>query len=317
MKELEKADLIQRQARPGGQTSLTYITAYLQSDDESASQASLSDEPQDGGAVQLSADISTREPCVTTAYQAVPAAPQSTSLAQPPVFFAPSQEIDSDRSGRSTMISHTVKSQSLINHSGIGGGDICKPTSKGSVDSVETEVARILQDEDVQDPDTVIELHDKPVEDLRAISGYLDKQTNIRCRPGLFVWLARQDFGARLRAGRRPGYGQRHKRQQQPSCVTDDACKYPMPIQHSELVSPELCRVWQQALHYLKLMLPECEYSTWFVPIALVALDNNLAFIATPNIFVRQQVEQVYQAHLEEALSRVFDRAITLQAVID
>src|SRR5919199_665488 len=43
MKELERADLIRRQPRPGGQTSLTYITAYL-APDPAAAAAAVEDE---------------------------------------------------------------------------------------------------------------------------------------------------------------------------------------------------------------------------------------------------------------------------------
>jgi hypothetical protein len=42
----------------------------------------------------------------------------------------------------------------------------------------------------------------RPAEELRAVQGYLDHQTNVRDRSGLFVWLTERAFGAELLAGR-------------------------------------------------------------------------------------------------------------------
>jgi hypothetical protein len=42
----------------------------------------------------------------------------------------------------------------------------------------------------------------RPAAQLRAVQGYLDHQTNVRDRSGLFVWLNERAFGAELLAGR-------------------------------------------------------------------------------------------------------------------
>jgi hypothetical protein len=42
----------------------------------------------------------------------------------------------------------------------------------------------------------------RPLDELRAVQGYLNHQTNVRDRAGLFVWLNERAFGAELLAGR-------------------------------------------------------------------------------------------------------------------
>ena len=83
-----------------------------------------------------------------------------------------------------------------------------------------------------------------------------------------------------------------------------------------EPVHPELADVWHRALNHLSPALPKDAYETWIKPTTLVVLEDGLAVVGTPNIFVRQEVEQCYKAHLEAALSQVCDRPIVLQAVI-
>ena len=96
----------------------------------------------------------------------------------------------------------------------------------------------------------------------------------------------------------------------------DDPRKYLLPDHRGESVQPELADVWHRALNHLRQALPKDAYETWIKPTALLVLEDGLAVVGTPNVFVRQEVEQCYKAHLEAALSQVCERPIVLQTVI-
>ena len=74
---------------------------------------------------------------------------------------------------------------------------------------------------------------------------------------------------------------------------------------------------WQQVLYQLEREVPHAEFMTWLKPTALLAIDGDEAVVATPNIFVRQEVEAHYQARLEVALHRVFRRPLAVLLVIE
>ena len=78
----------------------------------------------------------------------------------------------------------------------------------------------------------------------------------------------------------------------------------------------ELMTRWQQALDQLRQQLERQAYETWIAPNQLLIVEDDLAILGTPNIFVRQEVEHHYTAELEAALSQSYGRPMTLQAVI-
>lgn len=313
MKELEQADLIQRKPRPGGQTSLTYITVFLESNvgvEPRSIQALCHDDADEALHAADEAPSNTLPPFA----EQIALSLSSVEPSHSPVFFGSEQEITVDRCAGSDVILHTVKSQELKDLNGYGGGFNQSTRSETDVDD---EIVMLLKDEDVHDSDAIIELRTKPIAELQALSQYLDKQTNVLCRPGLFVWLARQDFGAKLLAGRRQHKDQHCKgRRKQSNGTNAEAGRFLYPEVEREPVSAELAELWQKVLDQVSLTLPKDMFNVWISPTSLVAFEDNLAVVTTPNIFVRQQIEQLYQAHLEEALSRVCERPIMLQAVI-
>jgi chromosomal replication initiation ATPase DnaA len=58
-------------------------------------------------------------------------------------------------------------------------------------------------------------------------------------------------------------------------------------------------------------------FEVWIKPTTLVLLEEALAVVTTPNIFVRQELELHYKEHLESALSSVCGRRIVVEAAID
>ena len=63
--------------------------------------------------------------------------------------------------------------------------------------------------------------------------------------------------------------------------------------------------------------VPHEEFCVWLKHTALLAIVGDEAVVATPNLFVRQEVEAHYRAVLETALHRVFDRRLAVLLVIE
>jgi len=73
---------------------------------------------------------------------------------------------------------------------------------------------------------------------------------------------------------------------------------------------------WRQVLDQLRQQLDRQAYDTWIAWNQLLLVEDDLAVVGTPNVFVREEVEQHYAAHIEAALSQSYGRPMTLQAVI-
>jgi hypothetical protein len=156
----------------------------------------------------------------------------------------------------------------------------------------------------VCDPDAVADLQQKPLADLRALSNYLDKQTNIQCRPGLFVWLARHDFGAQLLAGR-------HQRVAR-GCPR----ALPPPPTVEPPRNPALATVWEAVQQQLGQILPPEDFATWVAPTTLQAIEGQDIVLGTPNVFVRQELEGRFQAPLVAALEVVLGHPVAVHLII-
>jgi len=80
---------------------------------------------------------------------------------------------------------------------GVNGG-----TDIFDITTVDQEIRTIIDDETITTDRGKRIVAARPAEELRAVQGYLDHQTNVRDRSGLFVWLNERQFGAELLAGR-------------------------------------------------------------------------------------------------------------------
>jgi chromosomal replication initiator protein len=74
--------------------------------------------------------------------------------------------------------------------------------------------------------------------------------------------------------------------------------------------------VWEAALGNLQVQIPRNEFDTWIKPTSLVAVEDTLAIVGTPNIFVRQELEGRYVAPITDALSTILGYTVELQVVI-
>jgi predicted transcriptional regulator len=225
-------------------------------------------------------------------------------------------------------------------HLNLGSGG--KHYAPGSC-STAPDVIRILEQEGVHEFYLAPVLRQRPVAELTAISRYLDTQHNVRDRAKLFAALACRDFGAQLLAGRKQQAPQRRVKHPIPA-RSDDHLKYVSGslapyIQgggapHAESVpaasdTPTLsalahpdpsgtaeAHVWQQIRDQLRHALPASEFMTWFDQAVLLDLDARRAVIGTPNIFVREHVEEHYQDCLGAAFQALYGPGVRVQVVI-
>lgn len=68
--------------------------------------------------------------------------------------------------------------------------------------NIDPDIRAIIADEAINTINGQHIVAARPLDELRAVQGYLDKQTNVRDRAGLFVWLNERQFGAELLTGR-------------------------------------------------------------------------------------------------------------------
>jgi hypothetical protein len=74
---------------------------------------------------------------------------------------------------------------------------------------------------------------------------------------------------------------------------------------------------WDAVLQRLRDSIPGEEFETWIAPLTLVMLEGELAVIATPNIFVRNEVRERYAVTVTAALASEIGRPCQIELVID
>ena len=75
-------------------------------------------------------------------------------------------------------------------------------------------------------------------------------------------------------------------------------------------------QIWQAALGDLQVQMARNEFDTWIKPTALLALEDKLAIVETPNIFVRQELEGRYLASIIQTLTTILGYSVQVQVVI-
>jgi hypothetical protein len=217
-------------------------------------------------------------------------------------------------------------------HLSFGGGR----DSRATATPPDREVTQILEQEGVTEFFLAGKLAQKSIDELRAVSAYLNRQRNVEDRAKLFAWLVSRDFGAQLLSGTHE-----RRRKQRPKAATD-AQKYlsgelayliqganmapppatppdapaPQPEAQAEPPSATLTQTWQQVLDALRQALPAQEFLTWFSDAALVDLTPERAVVGVPNIFARDTLTQCYQAQIAQALHASCGRSVPVQIEI-
>lgn len=237
--ELVKAMLIRRKPRPGGQTTLTIVSAL---DSYDAAQA----------------DSACAQP--TPPYHVVPetTAPDDAARPPAPLFFVPKQRITPAPAASAPLIPHTIKRQKLKS---FDVGCTEKPSDATGPQVLTNAVTAALLQAGLTDPQIINELHAEPLGEIEAIIGYVARQRHIDNPPGLIVTLARNHAGAALvrrshrgvLAGRQRGVAHHS-----PSVTLREPTEQPGTLQlRAQLqaaVAPELWEVWFRDIHLLDIM---------------------------------------------------------------
>ncbi len=208
-------------------------------------------------------------------------------------------------------------------HLTVGGGD-----ATSSTDGQGDATAELLQREGVNDYYLTPAIDRTAFSELQAISGYLDRQRNVRDRPRLFAWLARRGFGAQLLNGRArsaqdcrpPARHQGQRKHRAADAGTAGGSASPTAAWRAEMPptgdAAELRRTWTQILAHLQPMLPPDVFATWFADTALLALEER-AVVGTPQVFARDVLLSEYLPLLQQAVQAVVHRFVEVVVVID
>ncbi|GAC1553148.1 MAG: hypothetical protein NVS2B7_29110 [Herpetosiphon sp.] len=91
------------------------------------------------------------------------------------------------------------------------------------------------------------------------------------------------------------------------------------PDRFSDALSPDSSAyddIWRSCLQRCSVAIPPAECETWLRPCTIIDLDHINVVVATPNIFVRQQVQSQYHSALAAAVREVTGRDLQLILVI-
>ncbi len=77
-----------------------------------------------------------------------------------------------------------------------------------------------------------------------------------------------------------------------------------------------LAELWSGALRSVQPRVSPSDWETWLKPTVLLDVGEGEAIIGTPNIFVRQEVEQHYADVLQEVLQDALCRQVGITVVI-
>ncbi|HEY0602080.1 MAG TPA: DnaA N-terminal domain-containing protein [Herpetosiphonaceae bacterium] len=314
--KLVRAGLIRRQ-RQFATSSRTYITAY--------------DPPLLDAETAAPADERAPEPALMRDQAEADPGPVDQGTTPEVISF---RRIDAPTFG-ADLPRDSIK----VQHLNPGGGGV---TALRKHQPIAPEIRHLLEREGVSTFYLAPQLQQQPIEELRAVSRYLDQQHNVRDRARLFAALAVGGFGGLLLAGRVPQRPVQAKHRSDRAAQVQgthpqDHLKYvsgalapyiqgnttphesaavpadpgPQTMQ-AELSSPTR-QTWQQVLATLGHVLPASEIATWFADACLLQLHDGQAVIGTSNIFAREKLTNCYQAQIAQALAAHCGRSVQVQ----
>lgn len=313
---LVRAGLIRRQ-RQFATSSRTYLTAY--------------DPPLLDAEAEAPADERTPEPAVM----------RDQAEADPgPVDQGSTPEVVSFRRTDAPTFGADLPRDSIkVQHLNPGGGGVGIFRKN---QAIAPEIRHLLEREGVHGFYLAPQIQQQPIEELHAVSRYLDQQHNVRDRARLFAALAVGGFGALLLAGRAPQRSPhvKHRSGRAPQAQgthVNTHLKYVSgalaPYIQGSTAPPEsaaapadpdpqvvqavppspIRQTWQQALAALGHVLPASEIATWFAEAQLLQFDDGLAVVGVSNIFAREKLATCYQARIAQALSASCGRSVQVQ----
>ena len=89
-----------------------------------------------------------------------------------------------------------------------------------------------------------------------------------------------------------------------------------VPSPDGTLIPTTVEQIWNTVLQDLKGEISYSEFETWIKPSLLVDIEEGLAIVSVPNIFVRQELENRFLKRLRAALEAVLGSPVNVQVVI-
>ena len=347
---LEKQAKLIRRQRQFKTSSRTYLIAYDQQQAQAAS-----DEQTEHGAGSSPAPPATAPENAAAAPIAddhVPPTddtPDAQAANADAVFFE-----RNDAPTYSARLHPEVKDLPLntLSDSGSSSG-VNGDTDTFDITTIDLEIRAIIDHEGITTDRGKIIVAARPAEELRAIQGYLDHQTNVRDRSGLFVWLNERHFGAELLAGRArsaeryPASPQappppRHRRTRaaptahgshrtsdhDPRCaacshisaylgVADACCEWCGVQPGDELGKHDGLTpdpaLWHTILAQLD--VAPAERDVWLAPTMLAHYDD-LLVLACPHNVVGEVIHTRYRTQIDAATSAVLGRPVQVEITV-
>jgi hypothetical protein len=343
---LEKQAKLIRRQRQFRTSSRTYLIAYDQppkqvASDEQGTDAEPAPAPTapeedaaatcaDEHAPQRDAATDAQAPDAEAVFFERTAAPTYSALVRPDVKDLPLNTLSDSGS-------------SLGVH---GGADIFDITT------VDPEIRAIIDHEGVTTDRGQAIVAARPAEELRAVQGYLDHQTNVRDRSGLFVWLNERAFGAELLVGgartteRHPAVPaapqRRHHRSRSapqaaratraadhdPRCAAcghisaylglDDAFCEQCGVQPSDELgthdglTPDP-NLWHAILD--RLDVTSADRDVWLAP-TMLAHYGDLLVLACPHKLVAEAIHTRYREHIDAVTSAILGRPAQVEITV-
>jgi predicted transcriptional regulator len=346
---LEKQAKLIRRQRQFKTSSRTYVVAYDQHQAQAAS-----DEQAEQGADTKPAPAPTAPEEDAAATGADDHAPQTDAAtdtqAAEAVFFE-----RTDAPTYSALLRPEVKDLPLNtlsdsgSFSGVNGG-----TDTFDITTVDLEIRAIIDHEGVTTDRGKNIVAARPAEELRAVQGYLDHQTNVRDRSGLFVWLNERQFGAELLAGRAhapkrqptpaqaPSTPQRRRRASTPptahgahrpsdhdprcaACghisaylgVADACCEWCGVQPGDELGKHDGLTPDPDLWHTIlaQLDIAPADRNVWLAPTMLAHYDD-LLVLACPHKLVGEAIHTRYRDQIDAATSAVLGRPAQVEITV-
>lgn len=352
MSQLVAAQLIQR-GRRFGSSSLTYIVAYeLSSDPEEqllvpidAPSCTVRDhEHGPAGASERQASSAAAQ-SATGARS--PFAEDASSRTDQPSFASTSEPSIGSFSRR-----HTIKSQHIKTQ---GGGTSSQMTEPELIEH--NEATAVLRAEGVEDINVLRELQMCGIDEIERVIRYVarSRSSDDLRRPGLIVHLLRTGFGKRPGTRGDMGTNQTRSHRARSASVSrapmagdpgqylsEDFCRHGVygactacrssahavasaedvaapPEQGAahQLAAATKLASWSGVLARLAQDIAPDEFSVWLSTTTLLDIIDGEVIIGTPNVFVRDQVREVYGTQLVEALEAELGYPIQIDVVID
>ena len=195
---LEKQAKLIRRQRQFKTSSRTYLVAYDQRQVQTASDDQAEHGASDEPAPQPTAPAAAAATVTDDHAPQLDAAPDAQAADAAPVFFecedAPTYSAHVRPEVKNLPFNTSSDSGSSV---GVNGG-----TYTFDIITIDPDIRAIIDDEVINSDHGRQVIAARPLDELRAVQSYLDTQTNVRDRSGLFVWLNERAFGAELLAGR-------------------------------------------------------------------------------------------------------------------